>query len=101
MTTFTPTWAAVTALDAVRADVALLHDLARDYMTEADITFDPATRAACIDTAHRLAAIADGALGRVIVDPSHADVVSSFVFAGRLQLEHVQSARRFRSARAT
>jgi len=94
------TWAQVTALEDTRLQVDALHALTRDYMTEAGLWVDVGMHRALIETAHRLASIAEHAIDRVIVDVDHADVVDAFVFAGRLQLDHVQSVRRFAGGQA-
>lgn len=88
-------WQHAVALDDVRTADPELRRLAREYMAESDLWTDPRIRGSLIYTAHRLVAIADGAVDRVQRDPDHADVVSAFAYAGALQLEHVRSTRRF------
>ena len=90
------TWAEITAHEDVVDGVAELNRLAAEYLVEADLwKRSPHMNRSLIDTAERLAKIAGIAVDRVLIEPSFADVVDAFVFGGRLQLEHVQSTRRF------
>lgn len=89
------TWAEVTAAQDVADGVDALRVLAAEYMTEGNLWTHAAMHARLFETADRLARIAAVAQDRVATDPSFADVVDAFVFAGRLQLDHVQSTRRF------
>lgn len=89
------TWAEVTAVEDVARGATELRLLASAYMIEANLWRHDAMHSSLVATADRLARIASIAIDRVIDDPSFADVVDAFVFAGRLQLDHVVSTRRF------
>lgn len=96
MTPLGAEWAAVTAHDDVSGSIEDLRHLVGKYLAEADAwTRSTLMHSALVDTARRLSAIADDALPATLTNPDHADVVAAFAFAARMQLEHVQSTRRF------
>ncbi len=90
----TPTWAQVTAAADAHAAAENLRTLSRRYTAEAALWSHAAMHQSLIETAERLYRIAHETPDDP-ADPVYADRLHAFAFAGRLQLEHIQSTRRF------
>jgi ABC-type arginine transport system ATPase subunit len=87
-------WAAVTSGLKAPEAIADLRELVGKYLTEADLwSKSTLMYQALVDTARRLSNVADDHADDR--DPETVAEVAGFAYAGRLQLEHVQSTRRF------